>query len=272
MIKFRFLLVVLCLFFVVRPGFAEDSPGIQKIVKRGKLLVAVYDADFLPMFGRDKKGNLIGHDIELARYLAKNLGVPVEFVLTKKSFDDVIDLVSEGKADIAISLITPTLARARKVTFSTPYLYVDLRLVYNRLTAAKLDLTSPANQIRNIPGLKIAVIRGSAFVENIKKHFPLAIPVEYPSVESTLPDIQTGKIFAFFGDSADISYSLSQKSDTRLFFGASKLKNVKDPIVIAISWQYPDFISWVNLAIQLRKLSHTDIDFEKQYASQPEKT
>lgn len=270
MIKIRFLLII-CLLFIARPGFAEDSPGIQKIVKRGKLLVAVYDANFLPMFGRDKKGELIGHDIDLARYLAKNLGVPVEFVLTDKSFDGVIDLVSEDKADLAISLLTPTLTRARKVTFSIPYLYVDLRLVYNRLTAAKHDLTNPANQIRNIPGLKIAVIQGSAFVEGIKTYFPLAIPVEYPSVESTLPDIQTGKIFAFFGDSADIAYSLSQKSDARLFFGASKLKDVRSPTAIAISPKYPDFVSWVNLAIQLRKLSHTDIDFEKQYASQPEK-
>lgn len=260
----RYLLLLL-FFILANTAFAADSPGIHKIMQRGKLLVAINGKNYPPLCSRNKDGNLVGHDIDLARSLGKSLGVPVEFVEAKKSFNEVVDLVKEGKADMGIGGLTPTLARAQKVTFSDPYLYVDLKLVFSRLAAAKYKLRE-ASEVRTIPDLKIGIIRGSSFVETIKKYFPLATPVEYSTLADSLEDIKKGKIDAFFGDSTEVIYFFNQANpDTRLYFGDSTLKDIKDPIAIAIPSQYPDLVSWVNLALQLRKLNHADSGFEKQY-------
>ncbi|WP_449258106.1 transporter substrate-binding domain-containing protein [Chlorobium limicola] len=67
----------------------------------------------------DGSGNVVGYDIELARYIAKRLDRRLEVV--NMDFGALIPALISGKVDMIASCITITDERARKVLFSEPY-------------------------------------------------------------------------------------------------------------------------------------------------------
>ena len=59
----------------------EKESVIEQVQKRGALRVGM--STFVPWAMKDKTGNLIGFEIDVAKRLAKDTGVNVEFVPTK---------------------------------------------------------------------------------------------------------------------------------------------------------------------------------------------
>ena len=60
---------------------AADAPApsrsaIEAILKRGELRVGM-EAGYIPFEMRDKKGDIIGFDVDLARLMARAMGVKV---------------------------------------------------------------------------------------------------------------------------------------------------------------------------------------------------
>jgi len=54
---------------------------VEKVLQRGVLKVGM--STFVPWAMKDKTGKLIGFEIDVARRLAKDMGVKVKFVPTK---------------------------------------------------------------------------------------------------------------------------------------------------------------------------------------------
>ncbi|MEK9924547.1 MAG: transporter substrate-binding domain-containing protein, partial [Alphaproteobacteria bacterium] len=73
-------------------GSASADSVIDDVVKRGKLVVGL--ATFVPWAMRDKKGDLIGFEIDVSRQLAKDMGVEVELVPT--AWDGIIPALLAG--------------------------------------------------------------------------------------------------------------------------------------------------------------------------------
>lgn len=107
-------------------------PDVQRILDRGKLVVALLDQDNPPFFRADAADQLTGLDIDLARAIADQLGVEVEFNRSAKTFDSVIKTVYNAQADLAISKLSRTLSRAKSIRFSSPYLKMRQGLLVNR--------------------------------------------------------------------------------------------------------------------------------------------
>lgn len=262
--KFALLLLITSLFTL--NTFAVTFPeGIKRIKDKGTLVVGMHIRDEPPFFMRDKSGELIGYDVELAKYLAKQLNVKVEFNREAKTFDDLVDMVNEKKVDIAISLITPTLYRAERVRFTTPYLYLTQALLYNRLAAAKYKLADPANQVNKIPGIKIGVLKASAYEDFAEENFPNATIVSYDNLADGMQDVVKGKIFAVFSHLTEIEQWLDKQPDAHLYAGVSKLVNKIDPIAIAVPYEYPNLLAWLDVALDLIKLEHYEDKFKKDY-------
>ena len=56
------------------PSIADSV--VDDVVKRGKLIVGL--ATFVPWAMRDKKGDLIGFEIDVSNQLAKDMGVEIQ--------------------------------------------------------------------------------------------------------------------------------------------------------------------------------------------------
>jgi cyclohexadienyl dehydratase len=75
--------------------------------------------DYAPFSSRTEDGEPAGIDVDLARDLGSALGVEVRFVGT--SWPTLMDDLSAGRFDLALSGISRTTARARSADFSAPY-------------------------------------------------------------------------------------------------------------------------------------------------------
>lgn len=102
----------------------EAKTKLEQIKEAGKI-VFVTSPDYAPyeFVDLEKMGKgdeqYIGADVELARYIAQELGVKLE--IQAMDFDSVLAAVTQNKCDIAISGIAPKEDRRTKMDFSKPY-------------------------------------------------------------------------------------------------------------------------------------------------------
>jgi len=253
---------ILFCFCPLQSVFAADlPPDMQRIVNRGTLTVALRHDDIPPVFMQDAAGHLSGYDVALARHLAEQLGVKVVFNRQAATFDGLVDLVAAGKADVAISLLSRTLPRAMRVSFTQPYLHIPKTLLVNRLQVAQLHWEDKVPQMLHSNNtLSIGVLANSSYVSYAKNDYPSAKIVLYTNIEQGMADVEAGKIFAVLYDNIQVQNWLANNLDSTLYTQAIVLKDQIDPIAIAVSWKNTHFLAWLNLYLATIK----DDGFEKQ--------
>ena len=89
---------------------------LEQIMKRGALRVGM--DTFVPWAMKDKTGKFVGFEIDVARQLAEDMGVKVEFVPTK--WAGIIPALLTGKFDVLIGGMGIRTKRALKVNFTIP--------------------------------------------------------------------------------------------------------------------------------------------------------
>lgn len=105
----------LALQVLLTPAFAQGQTEsrLWQVQRDGVLRVGM-TGDYQPMTYRDTNtGEFIGHQVDIARELAKDLDVRVEFVPT--DWRTIITGLTSGKYDIAMSGTSMSLARAKNV-------------------------------------------------------------------------------------------------------------------------------------------------------------
>ena len=117
---------------------------IDEILKRGVLKVGL--DIFVPWAFKDKDGNLVGFEIDVATKLAEDMGVDVEFVPTEWS--GIIPALLTGKFDVIIGGMGVTTERALKVNFSDPYEWSGIDVVVNKNMLPGAHLAGSAQQQR----------------------------------------------------------------------------------------------------------------------------
>ncbi|MFW5640928.1 MAG: transporter substrate-binding domain-containing protein, partial [Thermodesulfobacteriota bacterium] len=178
---FRMLLLVffsfLCLSNPIASAFAETGsfpPTIRDILDQGHITIAMTQNDMPPFYFKDASGRLNGIDVMLAKGIAERLGVRAVFNREATSFNGVVDLVVEGKADIAVSKLSRTLDRAKVIRYTEPYIVFRQGLLINRLgLAKKTQRMSEYEFIKNFTG-KLGVIQASSYVGYARENFPTA--------------------------------------------------------------------------------------------------
>lgn len=175
---------------LVKP-FPTLAAELAKIRQRGYLIVAVKD-NLRPLGYRDREGNLIGLEIDMARQLAKELlGDSDAIVFKPVSNQDRLKVIVEHQADIAIAKITNTVPRRRIVNFS-PHYYLDGTGIITKNPNIK--------SVRDLAKAKIAVLYNSATIAIIRDRLPQAQLVGVKSYQEALKLLEASETEAFTGD------------------------------------------------------------------------
>lgn len=266
----QFLTFLLVIFFGLTTQIqaAEFPEDIQRIIDKKTLVVAVLQQDAPPFFMQDKNGNLIGYDISLAQDLAHRLGVQTVFNRDAKTFDEVIDLLVKGKADIGISMLSITLPRALRISFSQPYLKMDKVLVLSRLQTAQRNLevnTEQALTKIKDKSIRIGVLANSSYVHFAEQKYSNLTIIPYDKLSDAIQDVKSGKIFGVFFDKRRLPELLPQDSDSALYFRIITLKEDSDSIGIAIPWQDLHLLAWINLYLTTISTDGTSDRLAKTY-------
>lgn len=231
--KFVRTFVSLCLLFVAISGIsAAKTHDIADIKKRGEIRVAVLAVNLEPFFIITKTRRLGGIDYELAESIALALGVKLKLDRTSKTFDDIVEKVSKGDADIGISKLSMTLDRAQRVIFTEPYARFDKTLVINKFFHQKhFPESQPRASIKSVmnrPSVRIGVIKNSAYAYYAREIFPDAITIEYGDWKKLRDDLMTGKIDALMRDDFEVKRWYVKTPNLNSYVVAVRLRDQAD--------------------------------------------
>jgi ABC-type amino acid transport substrate-binding protein len=238
------------------PDGRRLAPDFARIVSRGQLVVAMLDTDTPPFFF-EKNGQLGGLEVDLARAIAKELGVPVRFDRSARTFNEVVDVVAAGKADLGISKLSRTLARMQRIRFSNPYLSLGHGLILNRLKFTEFAGDRPLpDAIRDYRGT-LGVIAGSSFNDYAKRNFPNATLKLYANWPEVIAAVERGEIIAAYRDEFEIKRILRKDPAMALKFHSVTFKDLNDTLGIAVGFGNPNLLAFVNefLALSSEKLT-----------------
>lgn len=125
----------------------ESNDAVAKIKENGKIVIGTATG-YYPFEMADKDGQLVGYDIDVAKEIAKNLGVEVEF--QNYAFNGLISALQANKVDMVIAGMTINDKRKEAVDFTDPYFESGQALLVNKNypdVKSWEDLDKPGNVI-----------------------------------------------------------------------------------------------------------------------------
>lgn len=98
---------------------ATTNNLLEKVKEEGKLLIGT-EGTYAPFTFHDNDGKLTGFDVEIAKEVAKRIGVKAEFVETK--WDGMFAGLDAGRFDMIVNQVGIRPDREEKYDFSRPYI------------------------------------------------------------------------------------------------------------------------------------------------------
>ena len=223
-LTFPLLVLVAILLFVVKQPIAQtdtptelsNSDQVQAIIERGVLRVGVKQD--VPNFGykNPDSGEFEGLEIDIARKIADELGVDIEFTpVTAQTRGPLLD---NGQVDLVIATFTITEERKLLYNFTTPY--------YTDAVGFLVNKDSGIKTFTDLNGKTIGVAQGSitrTLISELADKYGIAVNFaelgSYPELSVSLRAHRTD---AFSVDQSILSGYIGSKSELMDFsFSAS---------------------------------------------------
>ena len=197
--------MVLLLMTMIFTGCGGDSSKVDS----EKVLVIGLDDEYKPMGFRDKSGEIVGFDIDLATEAAKRMGVKFEF--KPIDWNDKERELTSGKIDIIWNGLDIAPERKGYILYSKPYM--DNR----QIILVKKGNTQGITSENDLAGKKIGTQAGSTsetyIVHNTAFKDSLAEFRTYGNYKTALKDLENGVVDALVCDEILSRYEVSQNSD-----------------------------------------------------------
>ena len=165
-----------------------ENSLLEQILKRGVIRVGM--STFVPWAMKNKEGNLIGFEVDVANRLAKDMGVSIEFVPTKWS--GFIPSLLTGKFDVVIGGMGIRPDRNLKVNFTIPYDYSGQSIMANKEKAKGFDKLSDFNS----PEVAIAARIGTTAAAAAQKYMPKAQLKLFDDESQAVQELLNGRVHA----------------------------------------------------------------------------
>lgn len=186
----------------------ESQNSLEKILAK-KTFVLGLDDSFPPMGFRDESNNIVGYDIDLAKEVAKRLGV--ELVLQPIDWSAKEQELNTGKIDCIWNGFTMTPERIEALSFAGPYLQnAQVAIVRNDSGYTKLS---------DLAGKVLGLQAGSSAAEavNSMADFKKSLKniIEFKDNLTAFMDLEIRGIDAVVMDEVVAAYSI--KKDNKPF-------------------------------------------------------
>lgn len=157
-------------------------------VLKTKALTAAVGTDWAPSSFLNDKGELDGYDVEVAKGIAKYLGVEAKFVTP--GWDLIAAGKWQGRWDIGMGQMTPTKARMDSFDLSVIYFYEKAVAVVHK--------DSKATKLSDLDGKKIGGANDTSAIAYAKHSFTPgwigAKPVEYQFTPGEVKEYQSSPV------------------------------------------------------------------------------
>lgn len=175
----------------VAPASAQSA--LARVRAAGEIRIGL-DATY-PPFGMAEGGEFSGFDVDLARAVARELGVRPVFI--NASFDGIFPALQNGSFDLVVSAVTITPERQATLLFSDPYIDAGQGIVV-RADSAITGLDALAGRT-----VGVQINTTAQFAMEGRPGVTLA---KYNSIDLALLDLQNGRVDAVASDGPVLRY------------------------------------------------------------------
>ncbi|MEC0230257.1 transporter substrate-binding domain-containing protein [Paenibacillus alba] len=233
-----------------------SSNLLETIKKNGKIRIGLMGTYAPYNFLNDKK-EVDGFDADVAKQVAKRIGVQAEFITGE--FSGLIEGLQKDKYDALISQVTITDDRKKTMDFSTPYIKNSVSIV------VKADNTS-IKSLEDFKGKKIGVGLGTNDEKYLRE---VALPKvgnfeipTYNDVITSLTDLNVGRIDATINNMFAIQ-PLVEKNNFKIKAVGQPIK--EDFAGIAIRKNNQELLDALNKALDDMKTDGTFKEIFKKW-------
>jgi ABC-type amino acid transport substrate-binding protein len=144
-----FVSILTTLVFISCSAAAASAADLPEVKERGKLIAAT-SGNLPPVSYLDENNELVGYDIEVAKFVEDHLGVPIELV--RLDWKGILPGLQTGRFDAVFSNVNITEERKEIFDYSIPYSRSAVVVVAREGT----DIQGPAD----LPGKAVGAISG----------------------------------------------------------------------------------------------------------------
>lgn len=257
---------VLCLLMVVGVvglGFTDGNLAhgadkklttLEAIQEKGVLRVGM-EPGYMPFELTNKKGEIVGFDVDMAKRMAKAMDVKLELVST--AWDGIIASLITNKFDIIMSGMTLTQQRNMKINFAQPYIVIGQTILLKKDLAGEIKSYKDLNNPKYTVGSKL----GTTGEQATKRMISKAKYISYETEQEGVLEAVNGKIDAFIYDMPYNAAAITQRGQGKLIHLDTPF--TYEPLAWAVRTGDPDILNWLNNFLNQVK---NDGTYEKIYA------
>lgn len=218
------------------PSPGGQSGALQGVLEKGTLRVGI--ALFTPWTFKNNDGEMVGFEIDVARQLAKDLGVQPEFHVFK--WEKIMQALLSGEIDIIAAGMVITPQRALKVNFSQPYNSSGIGLVTN------IPLTKAFNGPQDLNRSEVVISAVTKTISEDLAHrvFPEATIKTFSSSQEAIQAVTGGKVHGYIEHEPITTFIALDNPDTVDEPLSKPLLETKE--AFAVRKGDPDFIHFLN--------------------------
>ncbi|WP_204251211.1 transporter substrate-binding domain-containing protein [Elioraea rosea] len=178
---------------------------VEEIKRRGTLRVGL--STFVPWAMRNRGGELVGFEVDVATRLAADMNVRLELVPT--AWDGIIPALLAGRFDAIIGGMSVTIPRNLTVNFTDPYHQTGIGIFANKRLADGWATLAQFNR----PDVTIVARRGTPAANSVGVHMPRATLRQFDEEAPALQEVVNGRAHAMVGSIPLPAHSVKRYPD-----------------------------------------------------------
>ncbi len=233
-------------------GPHANADALATIKQRGTLRVGV-KIDYPPFGFRSPSGEIVGIEPDLAANVAKSLGVKLELVPVTAT--NRIQLLEQGKIDLILATMSPTMVRRWAVEIVRPYYYAA---GYNVMVPKSMNLKSWAE----LKGKTACGIQGAYYNYEAAADFGLHV-VAFAGPTEALAALKQGHCEGFLFDDVAIEGHMLEPewSDYDMPLKSQQVQ----PWGVGVRKDQPEWAAYMSMMVSKWEKDGTIVNLETKY-------
>ncbi|BFK82433.1 ABC transporter substrate-binding protein [Clostridium baratii] len=224
---------------------SESKTALTEIKDKGELVVGL-SADYAPYEFYtmvDGKKTIVGFDVELAKEIAKDLGV--KLTLKEMKFDALLGALPAGQIDMIISGMNPDEERAKVIDFSDIYYTAQHGVLVNKKDLDKYK------SVEDLKSARVGAQMGSTQADIVKEKIKAEKPTLLANVNNLILELKSGKIDALVTEKPVAEMAI--KNNNELALSKIEFKDETGGNAVAVKKGEKELVEQVNKTIKRLK-------------------
>lgn len=178
-------------------GFAHTAvhaDELSDIKKRGEIVIGTLGIDEPNSFIDPKTREYVGYEIDLAKAVAKKIGVKPVF--KQVAVAARIPELQQGHVDLLAASLTHNKERESQIDFGLTHFVTG-----SKVLVAK---SSGIHDVKDLDGKKVVTVKGGTQEPNLRRAVPTADVVTFETTQQAFQALQQGKGVAYVNDEASL--------------------------------------------------------------------